>query len=190
MGRSLNSVDLNDFGERICILGRSCGGKSTLAHALGKQLDIPVLHLDQIAHLPHTNWERRDHDEFVAEHDAFLRNDQWIIEGNYSATMPQRLERATSVIFIDLSFHDYIWRYLKRSIQAHFKPQSRMGAIKGAKKEFNWDMIKYVWLAHSQNRLKYHDLLAQHMQGKPVIVLTKFSQLHNLYKSLGLKLTK
>lgn len=33
--------------RRICIIGPSSGGKSTLADRLGKLLDYPVLHMDK-----------------------------------------------------------------------------------------------------------------------------------------------
>lgn len=183
----VNRIDLNDLGCRICILGRSCGGKSTLAHSLGEKLNIPVLHLDQIAHIPHTNWERRNHEEFVADHDHFIEHDKWIVEGNYSMCMPQRLERANAVIFMDFSFHDYLWRYLKRVFQTKFQPKKRIGAIEGAKKEFNWSLIQYVWRMHPKNRAKYHDYLDIYMKDKPVIILRCFSDLDKLYAEWALK---
>lgn len=41
------------LGNRICIIGRSSCGKSTLADALGRKYHLPIVHLDKLYHLPH-----------------------------------------------------------------------------------------------------------------------------------------
>ncbi|MFS0491278.1 hypothetical protein [Leadbetterella byssophila] len=50
--------------ERICIIGPSSSGKSTLAQALGEKFDLKVCFLDQMAHVPGTQWKRREDAEF------------------------------------------------------------------------------------------------------------------------------
>ena len=76
-------VALHDLGNRICIIGLSSSGKSTLAQALGKKLNLNILHLDQIAHIPNTDWAPRDKALMTADHQAFLTDHtDWVIEGN------------------------------------------------------------------------------------------------------------
>ena len=41
--------------ERICIIGGSGTGKTTLANNLGKELDLPIYHIDGINYSE--NWE-------------------------------------------------------------------------------------------------------------------------------------
>ena len=43
---------LQDLGQRICILGPSSSGKSTLAAAIGDACGLEVVHLDLLHHLP------------------------------------------------------------------------------------------------------------------------------------------
>ena len=47
--------------ERICIIGGSGTGKTTLSNNLGKELNLPVYHIDGIHHLK--DWEIRDKNE-------------------------------------------------------------------------------------------------------------------------------
>jgi hypothetical protein len=48
------------LGPRIAIFGPSNAGKSTLAVAMSKRLNIPAIHLDQLKFIPNTNWEMID----------------------------------------------------------------------------------------------------------------------------------
>jgi hypothetical protein len=49
---------VNELGQRMCILSPSNSGKLKQATELGEKLGISVCHLDQLAHIPGTNWER------------------------------------------------------------------------------------------------------------------------------------
>ena len=47
--------------NRICIIGGSGTGKTTLANNLGKKLNLPIYYIDGINYFK--NWETRDKDE-------------------------------------------------------------------------------------------------------------------------------
>ncbi|MDR9780727.1 hypothetical protein [Rhizobium redzepovicii] len=93
-------LPLHALGERIVVLGPSNTGKSTLAVALSNKLGFQSVHLDQLHHLPNTDWQTRPEAEFAKLHDAAILEERWIMEGNYSRLMPQRLKRATGAILI------------------------------------------------------------------------------------------
>jgi adenylate kinase family enzyme len=81
---------LEELGERICILGPSNSGKSTLAAAIARKRGLRAVHLDQLHHLPQTDWKVRPSHEFVALHDEAIANDRWVMDGNYSKLFPKR----------------------------------------------------------------------------------------------------
>lgn len=85
--------------KRILIVGCSGAGKSTLAIALGKTLNIPVVHLDKIWWLP--NWQNRTREEFDELLERELVKDEWIIDGDYNRTLAKRLEYADFCIVLD-----------------------------------------------------------------------------------------
>lgn len=142
---------LDAFGERICIMGPSGSGKSTLAVAIGRALALPVVHLDQLHHLPRTNWRPRPADEFAALHDAAIQGSRWVIEGNYSRLLPQRLARATGLILLDIPAPLSLCRYLRRCWFDH----ARHGGLEGAGDQANWTMIRHILGASRTNRRRY-----------------------------------
>ncbi|NUU05146.1 hypothetical protein [Leifsonia sp. C5G2] len=132
---------LSDLGDRICIIGQSGAGKSTLAAAIGRRTGLPVVHLDQYRHVPGSQWQLRSDDEFAELHDAAIRSERWVIEGNYSKLMPQRLKRATGLIVLDISTAASLARYVRRTL----RPASRrIGGLDGTRDRLSWAMIEYI----------------------------------------------
>jgi adenylate kinase family enzyme len=70
-------MQLSELGERICILGPSNSGKSTLADAIARRRGLKAIHLDRLHHIPNTNWKLRPSEEFLALHDEAVASDRW-----------------------------------------------------------------------------------------------------------------
>ena len=181
-----NLPELADLGQRICILGRSNSGKSTLAQALSHALDIPCFHLDQHAHIENTAWVPKDGELFAQEHLAMVAQDAWIIDGNYSRVMPERLKRATAVIWLDLPLGGCLFRYLMRCVKRD-KQAVRAGGLEGATNEFSFGMMYHMFVNYSKNRSVYRGLLAQHLTPEcPVVSLRSLAALNVFYQKLSL----
>ena len=148
---------LADLGQRICILGPSNSGKSTLADAIGRKRNLEVVHLDLLFHLPNTDWEQRSKGEFMALHDAAIARDRWVMDGNYSIGMPQRFRRATGLILLDISTPTSLLRYFRRTL---FE-KDRRGALEGGRDSIKWDMIHHIAIATSKNRKRYGEMFEQ-----------------------------
>ncbi|QGR08715.1 hypothetical protein CTZ24_09645 [Pantoea phytobeneficialis] len=71
------ALSLAELGPRICILGPSNSGKSTLAHAIAQKTSLPLVHLDQLYHLPNTHWQARSEAEFLQLHQAAVAEPNW-----------------------------------------------------------------------------------------------------------------
>ncbi len=146
-------MQLSEFGERICVLGPSNSGKSTLATAIGRKLGLPVVHLDRLYHLPRTDWAPRPREDFVALHDEAIAGDRWIMDGNYSVCMPQRFRRATGVIYLDVSTTLSLCRYLRRTL---FQ-SNRIGGLEGSADSVKLDMIRHITVTTRRNRQRNTD---------------------------------
>lgn len=77
---------------------------------------MPAIHLDQLQHLPDTDWEPRPEAEFRCLHDAAILGEAWIIDGNYSRLMPQRIARATGIVLLNDRRWANFARYLRRTL--------------------------------------------------------------------------
>ncbi|WP_108398546.1 AAA family ATPase [Devosia submarina] len=170
---------LENLGPRIWITGPAAGGKSTLACALGQKLELPTIHLDQIRFEPGT-WAERAADAFLADVEALVSQDAWIIEGNYFSFLGGRLERATGVISLSSprlgNFRRYLWRCMR--------PAHRMGTMQGAGETPNWTMIRWILWDEPKRRTLKRETLSK---ARGLLVATNsFADLHRLYTAWNL----
>lgn len=146
------------LGRRICVIGPSCAGKSTLAQNLGWKLGFPVLHLDQIAHIPGTNWVERPRHETQREHDAFIGQPCWVVDGSYSYLMPQRLRRADTLILLKAGRFTCLRNFITRCRMRG----ERAGKLEGAAREFNWDFIGWILFEQPRRWKNVGEIIAGH----------------------------
>jgi len=169
-------LNLQQLGRRICIMGCSCSGKSSLANQLATKLAIPAYHLDLLAHYPNTHWQRRPDAELKMAHAEIMAKDSWIIDGNYSSCLTERLANCSAVIWLDMSPLSCSIRYLKRCLTNNIH---RAGRLKGAKHEFSLFLLKHILLTYPKNRLRYQTLLNNLIQ--PVVTIKDMRTLQYYY---------
>ena len=125
--------------NRICIIGGSGTGKTTLANNLGKQLNLPIYHIDGIHHLP--NWEIRDKDERDKIILQKTDEERWIIDGTYRSTLKQRLEKSDYIIYLDYSTFAQVKGALGRFIKNHGREKQE---IPGCNEKMSWKFFFLV----------------------------------------------
>lgn len=126
--------------QRILVIGSPGAGKSTLAHQIAARTGLPLFHLDRMHWLP--GWIERDRGEARQHLVEVLEQDRWIIDGNYGSTMPQRIQRADTVIWLDYPTHLCLWRELKRWRQ--YRGKARPDMTEGCPERFNLEFFLYV----------------------------------------------
>ena len=148
--------------ERIIIIGCGGAGKSTLARQLGEKLDIPVVHLDKLFWNP--GWVEKSQEEFDALHEQELAKEKWIMDGNFNRTMPQRVARCDTVIYLDFSRIACLFGVLKRVLTTYGKVRPDMG--EGCPERIDFEFLKWVWNYNKNKRERNYKLLneAQHAE--------------------------
>lgn len=85
--------------QKVLVIGCSGAGKSTFARRLRDRTGLPLYYLDRLWHKPdRTNVTQEAFDRGLAQ---WLARPAWIIDGNYSRTLPQQLEACDTVFFLD-----------------------------------------------------------------------------------------
>lgn len=148
--------------ERIIIIGCGGAGKSTLARQLGEKLDIPVVHLDRLFWKP--GWVEETQEEFDRKLAAELEKTQWIMDGNFNRTMPQRVAKCDTIIYLDFSRFACLWGVVKRVLTTYGQVRPDMGD--GCPERIDFDFLKWVWNYNKNKRERNYKLLneAEHAQ--------------------------
>lgn len=148
--------------ERIVIIGCGGAGKSTLARQLGEKLNIPVIHLDKLFWNP--GWVEKSKEEFDALHEQELAKEKWIMDGNFNRTMPERIARCDTVIYLDFRRIACLFGVLKRVLTTYGKVRPDMG--EGCPERIDFEFLKWVWNYNKNKRERNYKLLneAQHAE--------------------------
>lgn len=85
--------------RRVLVIGCPGGGKSTFSRALHTATGLPLHHLDMLYWTSDRTTVTRE--TFLTRLQTVLDTDSWIIDGNYSSTMEQRMEACDVVFFLD-----------------------------------------------------------------------------------------
>lgn len=152
--------------ERIMIIGCGGSGKSTLAQQLGQKLGLPVVHLDKLFWTP--GWISVSKDDFDRMHEDAISKEKWIVDGNFDRTIPVRLQRCDTVIYLDFSRFACLMGVLKRVLTTYGKVRPDMG--EGCPERIDLDFLKWVWNYNKNKRERNYGLLNE-AEGTRVIIL-------------------
>ena len=152
--------------ERIMIIGCGGSGKSTLARQLGEKTGLPVVHLDKL--FWHPGWVESSKEEIDAKIMQIISEPRWILDGNYNRTLPKRLEKCDTVIYLDFSRFACLMGVAKRVLTTYGTVRPDMA--EGCPERFDWEFLQWVWNFNKNKRKKYYDLLSA-QTGKEIYIL-------------------
>ncbi|WP_212935769.1 DNA topology modulation protein [Bacillus hominis] len=153
--------------KKIILIGSGGSGKSTLARLLGNKLKIQVYHLDALFWKP--NWEGVPREEQRTVQNDLIKEEKWIIDGNYGGTMDIRINAADTIIFLDIHRTICVYRAFKRIVQYRNKTRPDMGT--GCEERFDLQFFKWIWEYPKSKRPAILTKLDQLSKNKKVIIL-------------------
>lgn len=153
---------------KIQIYGYSGSGKSTLAHDLGAKLGLPVLHMDTVHFLP--GWRVREMDEKRRMVETFMKNDDWVIDGNYTNLFyRERMEQADRIIFMNFNRLTCLRRVLRRYLEN--RGRSRTSMAEGCNEKIDAEFIRWVlWGSRTRRARRRNADIAREYAHKTTIL--------------------
>lgn len=105
---------------KIAIIGYSGSGKSTFAKKISEKYNYPLLYLDTVNF--EANWKERNKEEARRIVEEFMKNDSWIIDGNYfDFYQDRRMKEADKIIFMNFPRHVCFKQAYKRYLNSKKK---------------------------------------------------------------------
>ncbi|HWI63163.1 MAG TPA: AAA family ATPase [Symbiobacteriaceae bacterium] len=143
--------------ERIAVIGSPGAGKSTLSRRLGEALGLSVVHLDRLFWRP--GWVETPRPEWHALQEDLVRQERWIIDGNYGGSLGIRLNRATAVVFLDYPPLLCLWGALKRRVQ--HRRGGRPDMAEGCPEAIDLPFLRFIWTFRREGRPRIEAKLAE-----------------------------
>jgi adenylate kinase family enzyme len=134
--------------KRILIIGSGGAGKSTLSNRLGEILKIDVIHLDTHHWLP--GWKERPLNLWREKVRELAAGDEWIMDGDFRGTLDIRMERADTIIYLDMHPLVCTFRIFKRLLK--YRGRTRPDLPEGCPESFDWEFSQWVMTYRKRNR--------------------------------------
>ena len=167
--------------KRIVVIGNSGSGKSTLARQMSEILGIPAVHIDALRFIEGKPWEEIPKDEFRTKVNAAVSAEEWIFEGCSTSTLPQRIERCDTVIFLDFNRFFCLYHVIKRRIQIKKKP--RLELPKSYIDKIDRKFLRWILFDYS-SRSRPRIIEAINLSDKAIFHIKSQKQVRNLIADL------
>ena len=166
--------------RRIVVIGPLGAGKSTLALKISRLLGIPVHHLDWL--YLGDSWTPTPPAEWQALLDRIVAGESWIIDGNFTSSLPQRFAAADIVIYLDISPLTSTIRATRRRILHRWRPAP--GVPGGSRPMFDAQLFRWIWTFPKRNRLYLLEQLRQPAVAEKTIILRTPRDVRRFLRSL------
>jgi adenylate kinase family enzyme len=131
------------------VTGLAGSGKSTFSRALSAKTGLPVIHLDVLFWQP--GWVEPSETEWREKQRDLIAGDEWILDGNYHATLDLRLERADTAVFLDTFWWVCSWRALVRGVRRRpvgFQLPDGCDEPASRRLRDEWSLAWRIWRTH------------------------------------------
>jgi shikimate kinase len=103
--------------RRVAIIATaSACGKTTVGRALAERLGVPFVELDALNH--QAGWTELSPEDLRRRVEPLVGRDAWVVDGSYTSKLGHLvLERADTVVWLDLPWHVWLPRLARRTVR-------------------------------------------------------------------------
>jgi adenylate kinase family enzyme len=140
--------------RRVAVIGCGGAGKTTVARALALHTGLPLVQADPIVYpdghkaRPESEWQR--------ELNVHADRDAWVIDAMKLSLLEHRVQRADTVVFVDVP---------RRSCFLGVAQRDGVGAFR------NRAFMRWIWDFPRKARPRIYELLARYGGDRRVVVL-------------------
>jgi len=140
--------------RRVAVIGCGGAGKTTVARVLALHAGLPLVQADPIVYAdgktarPESEWQR--------ELNAHVDRDEWVIDAMKLSLLEHRVQRADTVVFIDVP---------RRWCLLGVAQRDGLGALR------NREFMRWIWEFPRQARPRIYELLERYGADTRVVVL-------------------
>jgi adenylate kinase family enzyme len=166
--------------RRVLVIGCGGAGKSTLARRIAMRTDLPLFHLDALYWRP--GWKAASREEWDGVLAQLMGRPEWVMDGNYGRTIPERLRACDTVVFLDRPRYVCLWNLVRRRLQ--YAGRSRPDLAAGCPEQLTWEFIWWVLMYRRRRRPEVLRQLAELEAGKRVVILRDAASIERFVASL------
>ncbi|MBL4995892.1 topology modulation protein [Enterococcus xinjiangensis] len=106
-----------------------------------------------------------------------VSNPSWIVEGNYTSTLEERIKEADKIIWLKVpryvAIYRVVWRSLKRKINKKSRPDMPEAFTEKLNEEYV-EFLSFIWHFEENNEPKIQQLIQEnHARNKLIILKTR-----------------
>lgn len=159
--------------KKVCIVGCGGSGKSTLAGKIGEITGLPVLYLD--VHFWKAGWKERNRDEWALMVNNLVKQDEWIMDGNFNGTQDIRFAEADTIIFLDFPRSKCLYNAMKRVFV--YRKKRRIDMADGCFERFDFDFYKWIWSYKKKHGAMLKGRLNNFKDEKEIVILKNYKEM-------------
>jgi adenylate kinase family enzyme len=166
------------LGRRVVVTGLAGSGKSTFSLALAARTNLPVFHLDLDFWKP--GWVEPSETEWREKQRTVLAGNEWIADGNYHETLDLRLERADTVVLLDLPWWLCAGRALRRGFRMPDALPDGCDYSHWTRLRDEWRLTARIWRSRRSQPECEQEIISQRGQHVTLYVLRSKREVREL----------
>ena len=146
--------------RRVVVVGPPGSGKTTVAAALARRLDVEHVELDSLYWEP--NWTEAASDTFRRRLRGAVAAERWVLDGNYFSVGAREIvwPNADTIVWLDHARWVTVPRVVRRTVMRGLR---RTKLWSGNRESLRLalrpdSIIRYAWREHPKYNRRYEDL--------------------------------